>query len=91
MRIPVAPALLDIQAPVRDRLDRVPDEMWRIVKADAPIVQAVSEHLQGMKGKMFRPSLLLLAKLRSTAPSKSPRNPTIMANSLVCHLESDRH
>jgi octaprenyl-diphosphate synthase len=61
MRIPVAPALLDIQAPVRDRLDRVPDEMWRIVKADAPIVQAVSEHLQGMKGKMFRPSLLLLA------------------------------
>jgi hypothetical protein len=39
-RIPVAPALLEIQAPVRDRLDRVPDEMWRIVQADVAIVEA---------------------------------------------------
>ena len=61
LSVPVAPALLEIQEPVRDKLGRVPDEMWRIVKADAPIIAAANAHLRGMKGKMFRPTLLLLA------------------------------
>jgi octaprenyl-diphosphate synthase len=61
LRTPVASALLDIQAPIRAALDDVPAEMWRIVKADAPIIAAVTAHLSGMKGKMFRPTLLLLA------------------------------
>ena len=61
MSVPVAPALLEIQEPVRAKLERVPDEMWRIVKADAPIIAAANAHLRGMKGKMFRPTLLLLA------------------------------
>jgi octaprenyl-diphosphate synthase len=61
LRTPVASALLDIQAPVRDQLAGVPAEMWRIVKADAPIIAAVNAHLMGMKGKMLRPTLLLLS------------------------------
>jgi octaprenyl-diphosphate synthase len=61
LHVPVASALREIQAPIRAQLDRVPDEMWRIVKADAPIIEAVNAHLMGMKGKMFRPTLLLLA------------------------------
>ena len=60
-RNPVAPALRDLQEPVRAELDRVPEEIWRIVKADAPIIAAVNAHLMGMKGKMFRPTLLLLS------------------------------
>ena len=58
-----APALLDIQASIRDRLDVVPAEMWRIVRADAPIIDSVNAHLTSMKGKMFRPTVLLLVDL----------------------------
>lgn len=60
-RNPVASALRDIQEPVRATLDRVPGEIWRVVKADVPIITAVNAHLMGMKGKMFRPTLLLLS------------------------------
>ena len=60
-RNPVATALRDVQEPIRERLDGVPAEVWRIVKADAPIIATVNAHLMGMKGKMFRPTLLLLA------------------------------
>lgn len=58
---PVAPALREIQEPIRGKLDRVPDEMWRIVRADEAIIAAANAHLRGMKGKMFRPTLLLLS------------------------------
>ncbi len=61
LRAPVASALLEIQTPVREQLANVPTEMWRIVKADAPIIAAVNAHLMGMKGKMLRPTLLLLS------------------------------
>ena len=39
----------------------VSDELWRIVSADVPLVQEVQGHLMGMKGKLFRPTLLLLS------------------------------
>jgi octaprenyl-diphosphate synthase len=61
LRIPVTAALREIQAPIREQLERVPDEIWRIVKADTPLIEAANTHLMGMKGKMFRPTLLLLA------------------------------
>ena len=54
-------ALRDIQAPVRDQLDRVVEEMWRIVARDGELMPEVTHHLLGMKGKMFRPTLLLLS------------------------------
>ncbi len=54
-------ALRDIQAPVRAQLDRVVDEMWRIVAMDGELMPGVTQHLMGMKGKMFRPTLLLLS------------------------------
>jgi octaprenyl-diphosphate synthase len=57
----LAAALRDIQAPVRDALARVPDELRRIVTADVPLVQEVGEHLLAMKGKLLRPTLVLLA------------------------------
>lgn len=53
--------LQEIQAPVRHLLDKVPEEMWRIVSTDAPLVSEVAGHLMGMKGKLFRPTLVLLS------------------------------
>lgn len=54
-------SLRDIQAPVAASLARVGDEMWRIVAVDSALLNGVSEHLMLMKGKMLRPTLLLLA------------------------------
>ena len=57
----LAAALRDIQAPVQDDLSKVSKELWRIVSADVPLVNEVQGHLMGMKGKLFRPTLLLLS------------------------------
>jgi octaprenyl-diphosphate synthase len=86
---PVASALLEIQEPIRARLDRVPDEMWRIVKADAPIIAAANAHLRGMKGKMFRPTLLLLAADLEEAPDG--RETALAAVAELVHLASVVH
>lgn len=68
----LAAALRDIQAPVRADLDAVGQELWRIVSADVPLVQNVQEHLMGMKGKLFRPTLLLLsASVDGESPKKA--------------------
>ncbi|MBX9928939.1 MAG: polyprenyl synthetase family protein [Gemmatimonadaceae bacterium] len=89
VQAPPAPALLEIQAPIRERLDQVAPEMWRIVRADAPIVEAVNAHLMGMKGKMFRPTLLLLASALEGAPEERAV-PLAAAGELV-HLASVVH
>lgn len=54
-------ALADLQEPVRDRLDRVEATMRRLIEADFPLISDVNRHLMRMRGKMFRPTLLLLA------------------------------
>ena len=54
--------LADIQAPVRAELDRVSEELWRIVADENSLVADVNQHLRAMKGKMFRPTLVLLAR-----------------------------
>ena len=56
-----ADALREIQAPVRDRLDLVTTEMHKIVSTDLPMIEEVSGHLLRMRGKLFRPTLALLA------------------------------
>jgi octaprenyl-diphosphate synthase len=57
----VPPELSAIQAPVRSSLDRVGDEIRRIVLSDFQNIEEVSEHLLFMRGKLFRPTLLLLS------------------------------
>lgn len=54
-------ALRDIQAPVADRLEDVAVEMQRVVTDDLPLIREVAGHLLQMRGKMFRPTLALLA------------------------------
>ena len=55
------PELSAIQASVRDDLDRVGDEIKRIVLSDFARIEEVNEHLLFMRGKLFRPTLLLLS------------------------------
>jgi octaprenyl-diphosphate synthase len=54
-------SLADIQAPIRRQLDEVSVEMARIVSSDMPLVEQVGNHLLAMRGKLFRPTLLLLS------------------------------
>jgi octaprenyl-diphosphate synthase len=88
-RADVSAALQDIQAPVRDRLDLVSGEMYRIVAADLPIVAEVNQHLAGMKGKMFRPTLVLLASAVDETPEE--RAVTLAATLEVLHLATLVH
>ena len=89
MRAPVATALVEIQTPVREQLENVPTEMWRIVKADAPIIAAVNAHLMGMKGKMLRPTLLLLAS--ALEERSAPNAQCFAAVAELVHLASVVH
>jgi len=88
-RADVAAALHDIQAPVRDRLEAVSAEIWRIVAADLPLAEEVGAHLMGMKGKMFRPTLLLLASSVDDTPE--PRAVSLAATVEVLHLATLVH
>ena len=58
---PAGVALKDVQAPVAEALERVREEMWRIVAIDSEFFRGVNEHLMLMKGKLVRPTMLLLA------------------------------
>ena len=85
----VPPALREIQAPVRDELDRASEELARIVAADFPLIDDVNHHLMGMRGKMFRPTLVLLAS--SVEGRRSPRAITLAAVVELIHLATLVH
>jgi octaprenyl-diphosphate synthase len=81
--------LRDIQAPVRDRLDAVAEEMWSLVATELPLVAEVNQHLAGMKGKMFRPTLVLLASAVDDRPE--PRTIRVAAALELLHLATLVH
>ncbi len=85
----LAAALRDIQAPVTSELSEVTNELWRIVSADVPLVRQVQEHLMGMKGKLFRPTLLLLAS--AVEDRAQPRATTYAAIIELIHLATLVH
>jgi octaprenyl-diphosphate synthase len=89
VRIPATSALHDIQAPVRARLEEVVVEMRRIVTADLPMIEQVSGHLLQMRGKMFRPTLALLAS--ETDGTSEPRVVTLASVVELMHLASLVH
>jgi octaprenyl-diphosphate synthase len=79
-RPPAVVALADVQAPIRDRLEDVKAELRRIVDDESPLIAGVSHHLLGMKGKLFRPTLVLLS-------SAATGDPQTTANTLAAVLE----
>jgi octaprenyl-diphosphate synthase len=78
-----------IQVPVRDKLDGVSRAMGSIVASELPLVGQVSAHLLAMRGKMFRPTLLLL----SSEVDGTPRTEavTIAAALELIHLATLVH
>jgi octaprenyl-diphosphate synthase len=58
-------SLADVQRPIVGQLDQVTAALRDIVAADFPLIQEVNGHLLQMKGKLFRPTLLLLANAAS--------------------------
>jgi octaprenyl-diphosphate synthase len=88
-RTPSTPTLRDIQAPVRDRLVEAAGELKRIVTADLPLIDEVNAHLLLMKGKMFRPTLVLLAS--EVAGRSEPRASTLAATVELVHLATLVH
>ena len=81
--------LADLQRPLRARLERVPMELKRIVEADFPLIATVNSHLFQMQGKMFRPTLLLLADEATSA--RDPRTTTLAAVVELIHLATLVH
>jgi octaprenyl-diphosphate synthase len=81
--------LRDVQRPVARELEQVTDELRRVIVADFPIVVEVNEHLLRMKGKLFRPTLLLLSNIASGA--RTPRAVTLAAVVELIHLATLVH
>ena len=81
--------LQEIQLPVREKLDDVLHAMAHIVSSDMPLVGQVSAHLLAMRGKMFRPTLLLL----SNEVDETPRDKaiTLAASLELIHLATLVH
>ena len=85
----LTPTLADIQVPVRSRLDRVSEDLRRIILAQLPLIDEVNSHLLLMKGKMFRPTLVLLAS--AVEGSEEPRATTLAAILELVHLATLVH
>jgi octaprenyl-diphosphate synthase len=61
-------SLSDLRRPVERELDLTAAELLRIVSADFPLIRDANRHLMQMKGKLFRPMLLLLSRAASGGP-----------------------
>src|SRR6267378_2032760 len=82
-------SLRDVQRPVAGELEHVVLELRRVIAADFPIVSEVNDHLLQMKGKLFRPMLLLLS--HQASGSKDPRAVTLAAVVELIHLATLVH
>jgi octaprenyl-diphosphate synthase len=83
------PRLSQIQAPISERLDAVIDEIRRIVVADFDAIGEINEYLLGIRGKLFRPGLLLLCNEIGGRPD--PRADTLAAVIELIHLATLVH
>jgi octaprenyl-diphosphate synthase len=81
--------LADLQHPLRPRLERVQQELRRIVEADFGLITEVNSHLFQMQGKMFRPTLLLLAE--EATGGQDPRATVLGAVIELIHLATLVH
>ncbi|HXQ77102.1 MAG TPA: polyprenyl synthetase family protein, partial [Gemmatimonadaceae bacterium] len=89
MAAPRGSSLQVIQRPVRDKLDSVTRAMANIVASELPLVGQVSAHLLTMRGKMFRPTLLLLSS--ETAGEPEGQAVTLAASLELIHLATLVH
>jgi octaprenyl-diphosphate synthase len=78
-----------IQAPVREALDAVSEEMTASIWHDAPLVAQMGAHLMGMRGKMFRPTLVL--HCANADDARKPEAITVAAAVELIHLATLVH
>lgn len=83
------PTLSQIQGPVRDGLDTVIEEIRRVILSDFPPVQEVNDYLALARGKLFRPTLVLLAN--RVGEGGDARAPTLGAIVELVHLATLVH
>jgi octaprenyl-diphosphate synthase len=81
--------LADLQRRLRPRLERVQQELRRIVEADFGLITEVNSHLFRMQGKLFRPTLLLLAE--EATGGQDPRAMVLGAVVELIHLATLVH
>jgi octaprenyl-diphosphate synthase len=81
--------LAALQRALRPRLERVQQELRRIVEADFGLISEVNSHLFQMQGKMFRPTLLLLAE--EATGGHDARTTTLAAVTELIHLATLVH
>ncbi|HUG28255.1 MAG TPA: polyprenyl synthetase family protein [Gemmatimonadales bacterium] len=84
-----AVSLSELQAPVVEGLSGVRVEIRRLIEADFPLIAEVNAHLLQMQGKMFRPTLVLLADLATG--SRDPRATSFAAIVELIHLATLVH
>ena len=90
MSSPVAPVTLAaLQAPVRGELERVQKELRRVIEADFQLIRDVNAHLLQMQGKLFRPTITLLADQATGGPTA--RSVTVAAVIELIHLATLVH
>lgn len=87
--VTAAPTLAEIQQPVHAELDRVVDELRRIIVSDFDLIEEVNEYLTLLRGKLLRPSLVLLASRVGREPD--PRAVTLGAVVELVHLATLVH
>src|SRR5512146_3381907 len=83
------PKLSQIQRPVRERLDAVVEELRRIVLTDFTPIEEINDHLLWARGKLFRPTLLLLSNEVGGRPE--PAAVTLAAVVELVHLATLVH
>jgi len=83
------PTLDDIQGPIADRLDLVMDELRRIITSDFDRIEEVNDYLALLRGKLFRPALLLLSN--EIAGGQDDRAVTLAAVVELVHLATLVH
>ena len=83
-------SLAELQTGIEPRLEAVHDEIRRLIEADFPLIALVNSHLAQMQGKMFRPTLLLLADAAIT-PAADPRVVPLAAVVELIHLATLVH
>ncbi|MGE0354096.1 MAG: polyprenyl synthetase family protein [Gemmatimonadales bacterium] len=82
-------SLQDIQAPILRELEGVVAELQRVVRSDFPLISDVNAHLLQMRGKMFRPTLVLLAN--QATGNRDPRATRLAAVIELIHLATLVH
>lgn len=87
--MPRGVSLQAIQFPIRSKLDDVSRAMGTIVASELPLVGQVSAHLLAMRGKLFRPTLLLLSSEVDDTPEEQAI--TVAAALELIHLATLVH